>query len=154
MYTVFINIDDPLLPFAKHLVSSFTERLYGIPLKWEDWGETTTWGEGFVSVCVPCGVSAPRVNLRLRRKGIVTDLTLWKLGECEAEWAWWVHKSSPHAGVVWRSQFPVLLHKSCWYAASVADLICNFRSLFWGVGYMGYPYCRGGGPNSRGCSTT
>ena len=29
--------------------------------------------------------------------------------------------------------------KSVWYAASAGDLVANFRSLVWGVGWRGYP---------------
>ena len=55
------------------------------------------------------------------------------------EWTRWVHRLSPNARSVWRSQFPPLVLKSMWYSLSVRDICCDIRSLMWGMGYHGYP---------------
>ena len=71
---------------------------------------------------LPC----PVVSLLLL---LICILQQWKADGGEAEWNRWVHRSSPHARAVWRWQFPAFVYKSCWYAMSKADVVCNFRSL-------------------------
>ena len=45
IYIVLVRVGEHLLPLVEHTVAaSITNHLYGIPLKWEDWGPLTTWG--------------------------------------------------------------------------------------------------------------
>ena len=55
------------------------------------------------------------------------------------EWGTWADRQSPHCRLVWRSQFPGLLHKFLWYALTHEGLQANMRSLMWGVGCKNYP---------------
>ena len=55
------------------------------------------------------------------------------------EWGTWVDWQIPHCCLVWRSQFPALLHKCVWYALTHEALQANMRSIMWGVGCEGYP---------------
>ena len=73
-------------------------------------------------------------GLALRRKGVPL-----LLGCPSPEWENWVDISSPHARMVWRSQFPSLLQKSIWFALTPGNIRDDLRSLFWGVGIKGYP---------------
>ena len=50
----------------------------------------------------------------------------------QAEWYNWVDRDSPHAQLVWRSQFPGLLQNCLWYNLGVASLQANIRSVMWG----------------------
>ena len=73
--------------------------------------------------------------LRLRRKGVCLDLR----DTVNAEWHKWVHPKAPNARVVWRSLVSALICKSMWYAWSRDDLVCNVRSIIWGLTIRGYP---------------
>ena len=47
------------------------------------------------------------------------------------------HQTSQHSMLC--SMLPSLFLKSVWYAASTGNLVANFRSLVWGVGWRGNP---------------
>ena len=71
-------------------------------------------------------------GLSLRRKGVPL-----MLGSPSPEWDNDV--ASPHARMVWRSQFLSLLQQSIWYTLTPGDIGDNLRSLFGGVGIKRYP---------------
>jgi hypothetical protein len=138
IYIVLVKVGEHLLPLVEHTVASITNHLYGIPLKWEEWGPLTTWGEGSIIVKgVSSGGTTLSLSMSLVRKGTTHDLPLPNPGD--PEWLQWVHRESPHASKVWKSQFPSLIYKSIWYASTERDLLHNFRSLMTGIGQCGFP---------------
>ena len=84
--------------------------------------------EGEGALCVELS------RLSLRNKGVRQ-----MLGAASPEWENWVDVASPHAKMVWRSQFPSLLQKCIWYALTPDDIGSHLRSLFRGLGVKGYP---------------
>ena len=86
-------------------------------------------------------MSAPRVSCHwgtfsLTRKGVIRSLTE---GAICGEWLRWVPVGSANATFTLTSMLPSLFLKSVWYAASQEDIVANFRSLVWGVGWNSYP---------------
>ena len=129
IYLICANMGARLLEHIKFVVSVILRIVYGIPLKWEAHGSDVVWGEAVIT-----HGSHPSV-LRLRRKGVCLDLR----DTVNAEWHKWVHPKAPNARVVWRSLVSALICKSMWYAWSRDDLVCNVRSIIWGLTIRGYP---------------
>ena len=128
IYVLLINIDGELMPVVKTFVSSLLHYTYGIRLKWEPGSPNeVVWGEG--------RITSSGSMLSLTRKGVTLNLD----DPLQFEWLRWVDGFSPHARVVWRSHFPSLLLKCLWYALNHEDVIKNFKSLMWGVGYKHFP---------------
>ena len=73
---------------------------------------------------------------QLGRKGVTVVLAALS---SQVEWVKWVDVSSPHARLVWRSEFPSLLIKCIWYALSYFSVQLNVRSVMLGSGAKGYP---------------
>ena len=78
-------------------------------------------------------------DFALHRKGVVHELSAWRQGAVDAEWEQWVDAHSPNARTVLKSFLPSVLYKSLLYALSPQDVICNLRSLLWGLGMRAYP---------------
>ena len=129
IYAICANMGARLLEHIKFVVSVILRIVYGIPLKWEAHGSDVVWGEAVIT-----HGSHPSV-LHLRRKGVCVDLR----DTVNAEWHKWVHPKAPNARVVWRSLVSALICKSMWYAWSRDDLVCNVRSIIWGLTIRGYP---------------
>ena len=107
--------------------SKGTHTIYGIHLKCEPHVDCYVWEEGLLGL--------RGGDLSLVRKGtFMGDMPL-EVGE----WEKWVHTSSPHAPMVWKSHFPCLLIKSFWYASDKECPYANLRSVMWEVGAKGYP---------------
>ena len=123
------NMNSRLLLHVKYVLSIMLRVVYGIPLKCEPHGSEVTWGEAVISTCPSL------LKLRLRRKGVCVDLS----NSSEAEWHRWIHPRAPNAQLVWRSLVTALVCKSLWYAWDTTDLICNVRSVVWGLTVRGYP---------------
>ena len=121
-----LNAPTNLLPSLKNVLSLLLAMTYGIKLKWEPHDGNVVWGEGTLTLS--------ETSLSLTRKGISPSLEY-----TNPEWHRWVDASSPHARLVWRSQFPSLLHKCVWYALSISDVLADLRSLLWRIGQKGYP---------------
>ena len=100
----------------------------GIKLKWEPSSNGVVWGEATLNTRA--------TTMSLTRKGVVQDLGG---PDVIPEWESWTDACSPHARLVWRSQFPSILQKCVWYALTIDDLVANFRSVLWGVGVKQYP---------------
>ena len=72
------------------------------------------------------------VTCRIIRTFPSTERSPTDAGVPNTQVGYWVDVTSPHARMVWRSQFPSLLQKSIWYALTPGDIRDNPRSLFWG----------------------
>ena len=129
IYLVCANMSPDVLCHTKFVLSIMLRVVYGIPLKWEPHGTSVTRGEAVISC-----MGDPQTIL-LRRKGVCTDLQC----TADAEWHRWIHPKAPNARLVWRSLVSALVCKSMWYAWSRDDLICNVRSIVWGLTIRGYP---------------
>ena len=127
IYLLLLNVQSELIEQVKTFVSLFLHKVYNLKLKWEPHGEVAVWGEG--------ELRATRRELSLSRKGITLCLTEGG----PKEWDRWVDVFSPHSRLVWKSHFPSLLLKCVWFAGSEYDIVCNMRSLMWGVGSKKYP---------------
>ena len=69
----------------------------------------------------------------LLRKGTAEEIT------CDdPEWSRWLDIVI-NARQTWLSMFPTLLINSIWFSTTKDELICNLRSLMWGIGVKGYP---------------
>ena len=130
VYIAFINVPPCMNSQVCSSVAVVLRCIYGIPLKWEPHGTSVTWGEASLTSCGD--------GFSLTCKGIVRDLSLYDPAAL-GEWTRWVHRFSPNARTVWRSQFPSIVLKSIWYALSMNDLRLNVPSLIWGMGYHSYP---------------
>jgi hypothetical protein len=128
IYIVFMNVLQPLLPIVRRAVMCFLQCLYGVPLKWEPTVACVSWGE--------CSWRVLPMGFSLTRKGVV--LSLSDAGP-DAEWLRWIPAVSANARFTLTSMLPSLFLKSLWYAGSQDDLVTNFRSLTWGVGWHDYP---------------
>ena len=90
IYIVLVRVGEQLLPLVEHTVASITNHLYGIRLRWEDWGPLTTWSEGSIIVKgVSSGGTALSLSMSLVRKGTTHDLPLPHPGDPEG--LQWVH---------------------------------------------------------------
>ena len=128
IYIIFMNICPALFPKVREAVMVFLNCLYGIPLKWEPTSVCATWGE--------CAWRVLPLGFSLTRKGVIWSLTE---GATCGEWLRWVPAGSANARFTLTSMLPSLFLKSVWYAASQEDIVANFRSLVWGVGWNSYP---------------
>ena len=65
---------------------------------------------------------------------------MWDLAEAtqSGEWLRWVPSISANAQFTLASMLPSLFLKSICYAASREDLVANFPSFVWGVGWHAY----------------
>jgi hypothetical protein len=127
-YMLFLNMPPTMKPHAMRILEGFFLSLFGLPMKWEPQPTPTCaeWGESRLSLS-PCSIS-------LRRKGVTLELTPGK-----GEWLRWVVVGSQNARFTLKSMLPSLALKLIWMAANVEDLIMNFRSIFIGLGWHGYP---------------
>ena len=83
-----------------------------------------------------CDLKATGVPTYLLRKGIVQDLG----GDLRGlEWERWIPREPGNARTVVCSLLPSIDLKSLWYSLSVEDALTNFRSVFLGIGWTGYP---------------
>ena len=99
-----VKVGEHLLPLVEHTVVSITNHMQGIPLKLDDWGPLTTWGEGSIlPKAVSSGGTGLSLSMSLVRKGTTHDLPLPNPGD--PEWLQWVHRESPHASKVWNHKF-------------------------------------------------
>lgn len=118
------NCSPTLTEMVKVAVTSLLHSVYGIRLQWEPHGSRYKWGQ--VS-------TAPMDSkLSLLWKGVDTD------GKVE-EWERWVDVTSPHARLVWRSQFPDILQKCIRYTFTKQDILDNLQSVMVGVRRKKYP---------------
>ena len=129
IYLICANMSSRLLDHVKYVISVMLRVVYGIPLKWEPHGASVVWGEAVVTP-----VANPPTMI-LRRKGVCVDLHC----SADAEGHKWIHPQAPHARLVWRLLVSALMFKSMWYSWSRNDLICNVRSIVWGLTIRGYP---------------
>lgn len=65
------------------------------------------------------------------------------------DWEWWISRGSENARTLVRSLLPSLALKSLWDALSVEEVLANFRSLFWGIEWVGYPLSWAQAPRRR-----
>ena len=134
VYIISLHIPSALLPVVTEGMTQLLQLIYGLRLKWEKHDDLVTWGEGKLGV-------APDGHMLLYRKSCTLSLSV---PISQYEWGTCVDRHSPHCRLVWRSQFPGLLHKCVWYALTHEGLQANMRSIMWGVGCKGYP--QHGGP--------
>ena len=127
IYIVFANMNRELLAQGCHAVSALLHGLYGLNLKWEQHSDFVAWG--VAEVVQPTSIS-------LCKKGVVRPLHDKLVGQ---EWERWVPSNSTNARFTMGSVLPTLYNNSTWYAASQSDVITNFRSLCWGLGFGLYP---------------
>ena len=130
VYILLVAVPEGLTKTTLDVVGALIDVLYAVPMKWEPVVERTTWCE--------CSFLVTSGGGSLRRKGAVDTIpkTLDLKG---TEWETWLPRVAPNTGAVMKALLPSLALKSVWYAFGVPDLIVNFRSIFWGVGWMGYP---------------
>ena len=128
IYICLLHFPDCDVALTKEIISLLLGATYGIKLKWEPSSDNVVWGEATLNT--------QTTTMSLTRKGVVRTL-----GEPDVipEWESWTDVCSPHARLVWRSQFPSILQKCVWYALTTNDLETNFRSVLWGVGVKRYP---------------
>ena len=129
VYIICLHIPSALLPVVTEGTTQLLQLVYGLRLKWEKHGDLVTWGEGKLGV-------APDGHMPLYRKSCTLSLSV---PISQSEWGTWVDRHSPHCRLVWRSQFPGLLHKCVSYALTHEGPQANMRSIMWGVGCKGYP---------------
>ena len=126
IYIMLVNMRGEVLAQVCHAVSALLHALYGLQLKWEPHSEHVT-----ELTIMDTGVS-------MCRKGVVRSLQENLVGR---EWERWVPRDSQNARFTMRSVLPTLYANSAWFAASKADVLTNFRSICWGMGYGVYPAC-------------
>ena len=129
VYIICMHIPSSLMPVVLEGITQLLQLIYGLRLKWEKHAELVTWGEGKLG-------TAPDGRMLLYRKSCTLSLAV---PISQYEWGTWVDRHSPHCRLVWRSQFPGLLHKCVWYALTHEALQANMRSIMWALGCKGYP---------------
>jgi hypothetical protein len=113
----------------KAILELFCKTMYGIPLKWESFGELETiWGESSMHVENGrlCGMVVKGVQFNART-------------ECYSWWNRWVDRWSPNARLVLRSLVPAIVQKSILYSITKTDITTNIAALARGLGYKKYP---------------
>ena len=129
VYVICWHIPSALIPVVTEGITQLLQLIYGLLLKWEKHDDLVTWGEG------KWGVTRDD-HMLLYRTSCTLSLSV-PIGQYK--WGTWVDRHSPHCRLVWRSQFPGLLHNCVWYALTAEGLQANMPSIMWGVGCKGYP---------------
>ena len=101
-------------------------------MKWEPRENPTVWCD--------CQLEWIDGRLHLNRKGVVRDLQSRDL-KAPCEWDRWIPACAANAKAVMRAVFPSITLRCLWYALNIEDVITNFRSMFWGIGFVGYTAC-------------
>ena len=121
-----ISIPPSLHQPCRAFCFAFLSALCKMSLKWEHHHPLAPWGTATVSIS--------KAGPSLMRKG-----TTLSANAPRAEWPTWPPVYAPNARTTLRSHLPALMLDSIWFALSSADVVRNFRSIAWGLGYCNYP---------------